>query len=113
MLRMSLVAAVVILASNAMAQDVIGIENCSAEKAIERRVGCMQSNINYLHQQMMKTNAEGRQRLDAANQRLDAATQRLEAAGREIAALKETVAKLQVIVGELQAGAKKAEPKGK
>src|SRR3954447_693766 len=32
----------------AAAQDVPGIENCMAEKQIERRTGCLQSNINYL-----------------------------------------------------------------
>lgn len=86
--------------TGATAQDVVGIENCIAEKAIERRVGCMQSNINYLHQQLMKTAADSRQRLDAANQRL-------EAAAREIAALKETVGKLQASVDELKTAAKK------
>jgi hypothetical protein len=93
-------------ATQASGQDVPGVENCAAEKAIERRVGCMQSNINYLHQQLLKTTAESRQRLDAANQKLDAAA-------REIAGLKENVAKLQVGIGELQTAAKKAEPKAK
>jgi hypothetical protein len=103
----NILAAYLIVASQAYAQDVVGIENCLAEKAIERRVGCMQSNINYLHQQLLKTNAENRQRLEAANQRL-------EVAGREIAALKETVVKLQAGMSELQAAAKKAaEPKPK
>ena len=92
---------------SALAQDVPGIENCSAEKAMERRTGCLQANVNYLHQQLTKTAAESRQKLDAANQKLDAAA-------REIASLKEAVAKLEAAVGELQAAAKKAaEPKPK
>jgi septal ring factor EnvC (AmiA/AmiB activator) len=96
----ALATAVLLAATAAMAQDVPGIENCSVEKAIDRRTGCMQSNINYLHQQLTKTTAESRQRLDAAN--------------REIAALKESVAKLQAGIDELQAAAKKAaEPKPK
>lgn len=101
------VAGYLVLFSQAYAQDVVGIENCSAEKAMDRRTGCLQANVNYLHQQLLKSNAENRQRLEAANQRL-------EAASREIAALKETVAKLQTGMNELQAAAKKAaEPKAK
>ncbi len=86
--------------TQASAQDVPGIENCSAEKAMERRTGCLQANVNYLHAQLNKAGAENRQRLDAAN--------------KEIAALKETVAKLQTGIDELRAAAKKAvEPKPK
>jgi len=32
----------------AMAQDVPGIEICTAEKTMERRTGCLQSNVNFL-----------------------------------------------------------------
>jgi ABC-type transport system involved in cytochrome c biogenesis permease subunit len=91
----------------AAAQDVVGIENCSAEKVLERRTGCLQSNVNYLYQLIGKRAAEAQQKLDAANQKLDAAN-------GEIAALKAMIAKLQASVIDLQAAAKKAaDPKPK
>jgi septal ring factor EnvC (AmiA/AmiB activator) len=101
MIKFAVLAAVLLSAvAGAAAQDVVGIENCSVEKVLERRVGCMQSNINYLHQLIAKRAAEFQQKLDAAN--------------GEIATLKATVVKLQAGLDELQAAAKKAaEPKAK
>ncbi|WP_296523106.1 hypothetical protein [Rhodoplanes sp.] len=72
------------------AQDVRGIEACSQETKIERRTGCMQSNIEYLQQLIARNNA--------------AANQRLAAAAAEIAALKASLAALQATVDKLAAG---------
>ena len=80
------------------AQDVTGIEICTAEKTMERRTSCLQSNINFLKASLTKASLEHQQKLDAAN--------------RQIEALKATVAGLQKTVAELQAKAApaKAEP---
>ena len=75
------------------AQDMPGIENCSVEKDMARRTGCLQSNVNYLHGLIRKNSADAQQKLTAAN--------------GEITALKATVAKLQSAVNDLQAAAKK------
>jgi hypothetical protein len=72
------------------AQDVRGIEACSQETKIERRTGCMQSNIEYLQQLIARNNA--------------ATSQRLAAAAAEIAALKASLATLQATVDKLAAG---------
>jgi hypothetical protein len=60
----------------AAAQDVPGIENCMAEKQIERRTGCLQSNINYLKTALAteanKVRVEARARLDDAVKQVDA-----------------------------------------
>lgn len=72
----------------AAAQDVPGIENCSAEKAMERRTGCLQSNVNYLKAQLTKTSLDGQQKLDAATRQIDA--------------LKATVIGLQATIAQLQ-----------
>jgi hypothetical protein len=60
----------------AQAQDVPGIENCMAEKQIERRTGCLQSNINFLKTQLTtevgKAKAEAQARLDDAAKQIDA-----------------------------------------
>src|SRR5215831_1074869 len=60
----------------APAQDVPGIENCMAEKQIERRTGCLQSNINFLKTQITtevgKAKAEAQAKLDDAAKQIDA-----------------------------------------
>ncbi len=60
----------------AFAQDVPGIENCMAEKQIERRTGCLQSNINFLKAQITtevgKAKADAQAKLDEAAKQIDA-----------------------------------------
>src|SRR5580765_2433856 len=90
------VCAVLLGCQMAPAQDVPGIEHCTAESRMDRRTSCLQSNVNYLHQLLTKTTAETTLKLKAA---------------AEIAALKATVAKLQATVDALQAASRKPETK--
>ena len=83
----------------ARAQDVPGIEVCTHETRMERRTGCLQSNIDYLQRLIAKNAAEAQQKLNAA--------------AAEIAALKATVATLQAAVDKLQAANKPATPPAK
>jgi multidrug resistance efflux pump len=83
----------VAFASHALAQDVPGIENCMAEKQIDRRTGCLQSNINFLKAQI--TTEVGKAKADAQA--------KLDAAGKQIDALKLLVAGLQAQLNQLQA----------
>jgi len=76
-----------------LAQDVPGIEICTAEKAMERRTSCLQSNINFLQMTINKLSADHQQKIDAAR--------------IQIEALKATVVSLQKIVNDLQASQKK------
>jgi septal ring factor EnvC (AmiA/AmiB activator) len=82
------------------AQDVPGIEICTAEKAMDRRTSCLQSNIDFLQKTITKLSADHQQKLDAAN--------------RQIEALKVTLAGLQKVIADLQKQMaeemKKAEP---
>ena len=80
----------------ARAQDVPGIEICTAEKTMERRTSCLQSNVNFLQRTITKLGIDSQQRIDAAN--------------RQIEALKSTIADLQKTVAELQAAQKKPTP---
>ena len=80
---------VLMSAAPALAQDVPGIEICTVEKTMERRTGCLQSNIDFLKATITKASLDSQQRLDAAN--------------RQIEALKAAVAGLQKKVEELQA----------
>jgi esterase/lipase len=75
------------------AQDVPGIEICTAEKTMERRTSCLQSNVNFLQKTITKLGIDNQQKIDAAN--------------RQIEALKATVAELQKTVADVQAEQKK------
>lgn len=82
-----------LLPGMARAQDVPGIEICTAEKTMERRTSCLQSNVNFLQKAITKLGLDSRQKIDAAN--------------RQIEALKGMVAELQKTVAEIQAAQKK------
>ncbi|MGB9117209.1 hypothetical protein [Bradyrhizobium sp.] len=83
-----------VLVFAASAQDVPGIEICTVEKTMERRTGCLQSNVDFLQKTIARLAADHAQKLDAAN--------------RQIEGLKAAVASLQKIADELQAAQKKA-----
>ena len=59
-------------ASTAHAQDVPGIEICTAEKTMERRTSCLQSNVEFLQKTITKLALDHQQKLDAANRQIDA-----------------------------------------
>jgi hypothetical protein len=75
------------------AQDVPGVEICTAEKTMERRTSCLQSNIEFLQKTMTRLGLDHQQKLDAAN--------------RQIESLKANLAALQKVVDDLQAAQKK------
>jgi len=95
----SLVTLLLVLAGAARAQDVQGIELCTRETSMERRTGCLQSNVQYLQGVIAKNAAEARQKLTAA-------------AG-EIGALKGEVATLKAALDALQARLDKLEAAAK
>jgi hypothetical protein len=71
------------------AQDIPGIEICTAEKTMERRTSCLQSNIEFLQKTIAKLALDHQQKLDAAKAQIDA--------------LKANVVALQKVVDELKA----------
>lgn len=97
MKRIAVAALLLAVPHIAMAQDVPGIEICTAEKTMERRTGCLQSNVNFLKSSLTKASLDSQQKLDAANRQIDA----LKAA---VTGLQKTVADLQ---GQVQALGKK------
>jgi len=96
------VALLVALASPASAQDVRGLEVCTAEKQMERRTGCLQANIDFLQQALTRLTRETQDKIVTIGRDLAGAQ-------TEIAALKSTIAKLN---GELAQLKVKAEPRG-
>jgi len=95
MQRIVAAALVIALSAAASAQDIRGLEVCTAEKSMERRTSCLQSNVEFLQQALAKLARETKARLDAADH---------EAAARktEIAALEAEVAKLRAAVAQLK-----------
>src|SRR5262252_3661811 len=88
----------------AQAQDIAGIEDCTKTSGLDKRTGCLQSNVNFLQQLLTKSTLDARQRLNAANGEIAALR-------NEITTLKGTVASLQASVEQLRAAQKAQPPK--
>jgi hypothetical protein len=65
-MKMRAVILFALLASPAAAQDIRGMEACGAEKLMERRTGCLQANVEYLQQELIKLKRETNDKLAAA-----------------------------------------------
>jgi hypothetical protein len=89
--------------SSAAAQDIRGMEVCTAEKQMERRTACLQANVEFLQQALLKLARETQEKSAAADRDLAAAQ-------AEIAALKSTMEKLTSELKQMKA---KAEPENK
>ena len=83
---------IVVAAAAAQAQDIAGIEDCTKTSGLDKRTGCLQSNVNFLQRLVTKNALESFQKLNAAN--------------AEIVALKAAVSGLQKTVEQLQAAQK-------
>jgi predicted RNase H-like nuclease (RuvC/YqgF family) len=89
--------------SPARAQDVRGMQICTVEKQMERRTSCLQANVEFLQQALLKLNRETQAKLDSEDRAL--ATART-----EIAVMQSVIKKLEGELAKLQA---KANPVGK
>jgi hypothetical protein len=93
-----------VVVSPAAAQDIRGVEKCTAEAQMERRTGCLQANVEFLHQALIKLERDAREKINAL-------ARDLAASRTEIAALKSTVVRLDAELAQLKAkgngGAKK------
>jgi|SRR5450432_3490603 hypothetical protein len=90
------------LLSPADAQDIRGLEVCTAEKLMERRTGCLQANTEFLQQALAKLTRE-------TNNKLSDSSRDLAAARAEIAALISALAKLDSELAQIR----KTEPGSK
>lgn len=95
--------ALVTLLSPATAQDIRGLEVCTAEKQMERRTACLQADVEFLQQALNKLAHDTQEKSAAADRDLAAAR-------AEIAALKSAMEKLN---SELKQMKMKAEPDSK
>ena len=102
----------------AQAQDIAGMEDCTKTQGLDKRTGCFQSNVEYLHRTIAKNAADAHQKLTAASTEISALKKdaadlqkKLAAANGDIAALRSMVARLQASLEQLQNAAKKPEAK--
>ena len=72
------------------AQDIAGMEDCTKTIGLDKRTGCLQSNVNFLRRLVMKNAVEAE----------------LKATEAEIMALRGTVTSLQKTVEQLAAAQK-------
>jgi predicted RNase H-like nuclease (RuvC/YqgF family) len=82
----------------AQAQDVRGMQICTVEKQMERRTSCLQANVEFLQQAILKLSRETQAQIDSEGRALAAAH-------AEIETLQSTVKKLQGELAKLQAKA--------
>ena len=87
----------------ASAQDIRGLEVCTAEKQMERRTACLQANVEFLQQALSKLDRE-------TDAKIAAAARDLATARAEIATLKSTIEKLGSELAHMKA---KGDPPGK
>lgn len=92
-----LAAMALVWAATAPAQDIAGVEDCTKTQGLDKRTGCLQSNVNFLQRTMTRNALEAHRRLQAAE--------------GEIVALKTALASLRKQVDELQAAKAAAEKK--
>ncbi len=86
--------AMMITVDHAQAQDIAGVEDCTKTSGLDKRTGCLQSNVNFLQQLVTKSAADARQKIEALTQ--------------EMIVLKSKVISLQSLVEQLQAAQKGA-----
>ncbi|HWN50118.1 MAG TPA: hypothetical protein VNO18_09850 [Xanthobacteraceae bacterium] len=90
------------LTAPTLAQDVPGIEICTRESRLDRRTGCLQSNVEFLQQVVTKNTLDTQQKLSAASRDIAALKEQLAAASRDVAALKDALAAAEARIDQLQ-----------
>jgi hypothetical protein len=86
-LRLAAMMLLALMSPRAIAQDIPGLEACTAEKQMDRRTGCLQSNDDFLQRTLSKLSRETQAKIAASDRDLAAAR-------AEIATLKSAVEKL-------------------
>lgn len=103
-----LAAGTLVWAVAASAQDIAGVEDCTKTQGLDKRTGCLQSNVNFLQRTMARNAVEAHRRLQAAEGEIVALKTALAALSKQVDELQATKA-----AAEKKAGAKKAEEKKK
>jgi len=94
----------------AVPQDVPGIEICTRESRLDRRVSCLQSNVEFLEQVISKSARETQQKLNAASREIAALKELLAVSTANMAELREQLAGMQSKIEQLQRDAQPGPP---
>ena len=86
----------------AAAQDVPGIEICTRESQPDRRVSCLQSDVEFLQQLISKSTRETQQKLNSAAREISALKELQAVATANMAELRERLADMQAKIEQLQ-----------
>lgn len=91
MIRSTVVVAL-LLATPALAQDIRGLEVCTAEKQMERRTSCLQSNVEFLQQALDRQQRDAQRKIAASDAEITALKSRLTKLESDLAELKKAAA---------------------
>ena len=97
----------------AIAQDIPGVEICTHESGLDRRTGCLQSNIDFLQHELTKNARETQLKLSAAGRDVAALKSQIEAANRETAALRAAVTALEDKLTKMEKATPPSKPDAK
>ena len=86
----------------AAAQDVPGIEICTRESQPDRRVSCLQSNVEFLQQLISKSTRETQQKLNSIAREIAMLKELLAVASANMVELRERLADMQARIEQLQ-----------
>jgi hypothetical protein len=95
MIKRTVFMLLLLAASPVLAQDIVGLEDCSKAAGPDKKAGCLQSNVAYLHALIKKNEATAQARLNEATVKLTAATAQLQALRGEVDGLKAALDELK------------------
>ena len=101
-MRAGFIAAALLLPAVALAQDVRGLEVCSAERDMARRTGCLQANVEYLQQELTKLTRRATEERAVAAKENAALKADVAAVKSDLATLKDAIVKAQGEIAELR-----------
>ena len=85
-----------------LAQDVRGLEVCTAEKDMARRTGCLQANVEYLQQELVKLTRRATEERAAAAKENAALKADVTLLRSDLTGLKDALAKVNGEIAELK-----------
>jgi len=65
--KLAMLLAVALAATPVMAQDIAGLEDCAQAKGPDKKIGCLQSNVEFLHKLIKTSDTAAQAKLSAAN----------------------------------------------
>ena len=86
--------AIMMMTAPVQAQDIVGLEDCSKAAGADKKIGCLQSNVQFLHELIKKNDAAAQARQKDTTARLAAATAKLDELRGDVERLKVAVDQL-------------------